>query len=256
MDAREGKDGRRKKGGSLVCFSSLHFALGAVAGGYMYKGARVPVARSLAISSIVSRSQSCSCSTGNVGLRALGVGAPTHTSGVLTRRSSHTPSIGSLFFAVSVTSGVVSSQSSHMPCVSSLFFTVSITPGVVSSQSSHTPCVGSLFFVVSVTPSAISSQSSHMPCVGTLFFAVSVPPGVVSSRSSHTPCVGSLFVLGVGGRSAGSRVERDRSVERDNIVIRSNMRDTTGLLHSSLPYHPHGAPIFLINVPILLLACE
>ena len=60
MDAREGKDGRRKKGGSLVCFSSLHFALGAVAGGYMYKGVRVPVARSLAISSIVSRSQSCS----------------------------------------------------------------------------------------------------------------------------------------------------------------------------------------------------
>ena len=60
MDAREGKDGRRKKRGSLVCFSSLHFALGAVAGGYMYKGARVPVARSLAISSIVSRSQSCS----------------------------------------------------------------------------------------------------------------------------------------------------------------------------------------------------
>jgi len=60
VDAREGKDGRRKKRGSLVCFSSLHFALGAVAGGYMYKGARVPVARSLAISSIVSRSQSCS----------------------------------------------------------------------------------------------------------------------------------------------------------------------------------------------------
>ena len=60
MDAREGKDGRREKRGSVVCFSSLHFALGAVAGGYMYKGARVPVARSLAISSTVSRSQSCS----------------------------------------------------------------------------------------------------------------------------------------------------------------------------------------------------
>ena len=108
------------------------------------------------------------CSTGNVGLRALGAGAPTHTFGVLTRRSSHTPCVGSLFFAVSV------------------------TPGVISSRSSHTPCVGSLFFVVSVTPGVVSLQSSHMPCVGL------------------------LFVLVVGGRSAGSRVDRGRSVERDN----------------------------------------
>ena len=32
--------------------------------------------------------------------------------------------------------------------------------------------------------------------------------------------------------------------------------DTTGLMRSSSPYHPHGAPIFLINVPLLLLAYE
>jgi len=27
-------------------------------------------------------------------------------------------------------------------------------------------------------------------------------------------------------------------------------------MHSSLPYHPHGAPIYVINVPLLLLAYE
>jgi len=27
-------------------------------------------------------------------------------------------------------------------------------------------------------------------------------------------------------------------------------------MHSSSPYHPDGAPIFLINIPLLLLAYE
>jgi len=126
---------------------------------------------------------------------------------------------------------------------------------------------------------ACSCHSHLTRLVGLIVLAVSVTPGVLSSRSSHTPCVGSLslrylsplacyshglltcLVLAhcsyrVGGRSTGSQVERGRSVERDNIQIRSNTRDITGLMCSSSPYHPHGAPIFLINVPLLLLAYE
>jgi len=51
---------------------------------------------------------------------------------------------------------------------------------------------------------------------GLVVLAVSVTPGVVSSRSSHTPCVGSLFVWGLVVAVPVSRVERGRSVERDN----------------------------------------
>ena len=48
--------------------------------------------------------------------------------------------------------------------------------------------------------------------------AVSVTPGVVSSRSSHTPCVGSLFIWMLVVAAPVSRVERGRSVERDNTL--------------------------------------
>jgi len=51
---------------------------------------------------------------------------------------------------------------------------------------------------------------------GLVVLAVSVTPGVVSSRSSHTPCVGSLFVWGLVVAAPVSRIERGRSVERDN----------------------------------------
>ena len=63
---------------------------------------------------------------------------------------------------------------------------------------------------------------------GLVVLAVSVTPGVVLLRSSHTPCVGSLFLwypscrawsrccYRGAGRSAGSGVERGRSVESDN----------------------------------------
>ena len=46
--------------------------------------------------------------------------------------------------------------------------------------------------------------------------AVSVTPSLVTSRSSHTPCVGSLFVWGLVVAALVSQVERGRSVERDN----------------------------------------
>jgi len=38
--------------------------------------------------------------------------------------------------------------------------------------------------------------------------------------------------------------------------LRSIALYTTGNMHSSSPYHPDGAPIFLINIPLLLLAYE
>jgi len=38
--------------------------------------------------------------------------------------------------------------------------------------------------------------------------------------------------------------------------LRSIALYTTGNMRSSSPYHPHRAPIFLINVPLLLLAYE
>jgi len=99
---------------------------------------------------------------------------------------------------------------------------------VVSLRSSHTPCMGSLFLQY---PSRLAWSCLDLLtrlCVGSLFFMVFVTSGVVSSRSSHTSCVGSLFSrypsclawsrcsYRGGGRSAGSRVERGRSVERDN----------------------------------------
>jgi len=133
---------------------------------------------------------------------------------------------------------------------------VSVTPGVVSSRSSHTPCVGSLF---SWYPSHLACSHRDLLtclCVGSLFFAVFITPGVVSSRSSHTPFVGSLFSrypsrlawpccsYRGGGCSAGSQVESGRSVERDNMQLRSIVCSTTGYLHSSSSYHPHGVPIF------------
>jgi len=168
------------------------------------------------------------CSTGNVGsvlrgklvitLPAYSRAARSHTSGVLTRRSyshfrrTHAPLV--------VTLPAYSRAARRLA--------VSVTPGVVSSRCSHTPCVGSLF---SRYPSRLAWSRRDLLtrlCVGSLFFAVFVTRGVVSSRSSHTPCVGSLFSrypsrlawsrcsYRSGGRSAGSRVERGRSVERDN----------------------------------------
>jgi len=54
---------------------------------------------------------------------------------------------------------------------------------------------------------------------GLVVLAVSVMPGVVASRSSHTSCVGSLFIWGLVVAAPVSRVERDRSVERDNTLF-------------------------------------
>jgi len=57
---------------------------------------------------------------------------------------------------------------------------------------------------------------------------------------------GFVVLIGGGGCIAGSRVERGRSVERDNMQLSSIMLSTTGYLRSSSPYHPHGAPILTI----------
>jgi len=92
---------------------------------------------------------------------------------------------------------------------------------------------------------------------GLVVLAVSVTPGMVSSRSSDTPCVGSLFsrypsrlawscrgLLRGGGHSAGSRVERGRSVERDNMRLQSIALSTTDCMCSSNRTTPMGLPSF------------
>jgi len=121
---------------------------------------------------------------------------------------------------------------------------VSVTPGVVLSRSSHTPCVGSLFSRYPSRPAwscrgpltrltwahcsrGIRHTRHGLVVVlshtlrGLVVLAVSVTPGVVLSWSSHTPCVGSLFLSGLVVAAPVSRVERGRSVERDNIRFRS-----------------------------------
>jgi len=199
----------------------------------------------------------------------LGAGAPARTSGVFILPCVFTLSAYSCA-ARSHSSGVLTRRSyshfwrTHAPL---FVLAVSVTPGVVSSRSSHTPCVGSLFSRYPSRPAW--SRRGRLTCLawarcsrgicharrglvavlshalrGLVVLAVSIMPGVVSSRSPHTPCVGSLFVWWLVVTAPVSRVERGRSVERDNIRFRSNVRDSTGLMHSSLPYHPHGAPIF------------
>ena len=114
---------------------------------------------------------------------------------------------------------------------------------MVSSRSLHMPCVGSLF---SRYPSRLS-WSHHS--LHTRLAWVRCSRGIrhawrgLVAVFSHT-LHGFVVLIGGGGRSAGSRVERVRSVERDNIRFRSNVRDSTGLMHSSSLYHPRGAPIF------------
>jgi len=145
------------------------------------------------------------CSTGNIG-SVLRAGLWSHF------RRTHAPLI--------VTLPAYSRAPRHLA--------VSVTPGVVSSLSSHMPFVGSLFSRYLFRLAWSRRDLLTRLCVGSLFFAVFVTPGMVSSRSSHTPGVGSLFLqypshlawshctYQGGGHSAGSRVERGRSVERDN----------------------------------------
>jgi len=122
---------------------------------------------------------------------------------------------GFVVFAVSVTPGVVSSRSFHMSCVGSLFSRYLLRPAwsrhgpltrLAWARCSHGICHARRGLVAVL---------SHALC-GLVVLAVSVTPGVVSSRSSHTPCVGSLFVWGLVVAAPVSRVERGRSVERDN----------------------------------------
>jgi len=169
------------------------------------------------------------------------VGAPARTSGVFTLPCIFTLSAYSRA-ARSHTSGVLTRRSySHFRCTHAplVILVVSVTPGVVSSQSSHTPCVCSLFSRYPSRPAwsrrgplirlawACCSRGIHYTrrglvavlshtLRGLLVLAVSITPGVVSSWSSHTPCVGSLFVWGLVVAALVSRVERGRSVERDN----------------------------------------
>jgi len=77
-------------------------------------------------------------------------------------------------------------------------------------------------------------------------FAVAVSDfALISSRFLQVV----VAAPGHGGREIG--------LWREIIFYYDQMRvDPTGLVHSSSPYHPHGAPIFLINVPLLLLAYE
>ena len=75
------------------------------------------------------------------------------------------------------------------------------------------------------------SRSIHHVCHGLV---------AVFSHALH----GFIVLIGGGGRSTGSWVERGRSVERDNIRLRSIALYTTGNMRFSSPYHPHGASIF------------
>ena len=145
-----------------------------------------------------------------------------HASGVLMRRSySHTLH-GFVVLAVSVTSGILSSQSFHIPCVGSL--------------SSRYPSL------LACSRRCLLTRLAWACCSRSIYHAWRALVVVFS----HALCV---FVvrIGVGGRSAGSRVERGSSVERDNIQFNYDQMcfGTTGLMYSSSPvYHPHGAPIF------------
>jgi len=120
---------------------------------------------------------------------------------------------------------------------------VSVMPGMVSSRSSHTPSVGSLF---SRYPSRLAWSRRGLLIRLTW---VRCSRGICHAWHclivvfSHT-LRGFVVLYGVGGRSAGSRVERGRSVERDNMRLQSIVLYTTGNMCSSSPYHPHGASIF------------
>jgi len=114
---------------------------------------------------------------------------------------------------------------------------------VVLSRSSHTRCMGSLF---SRYPSRLAwyrhGLLTHLVWARCSCSIRHARHGLVAVFS-HTLC-GFVVLIGGGGRSAGSQVERGRSVERDNIRLRSIVLNTTGSMRSSLPYHPHGASIF------------
>ena len=75
------------------------------------------------------------------------------------------------------------------------------------------------------------SRSIHHVCHGLV---------AVFSHALH----GFIVLIGGGGRSTGSWVERGRSVERDNIRLRSIALYTTGDMRTSSPFHPRGASIF------------
>ena len=93
-------------------------------------------------------------------------------------------------------------------------------PGMVSSRSSHTPSVGSLF---SRYPSRLAWSRRGLLIRLTW---VRCSRGICHAWHclivvfSHT-LRGFVVLYGVGGRSAGSRVERGRSVERDNMRLQS-----------------------------------
>ena len=122
---------------------------------------------------------------------------------------------GLVVLAVSITPGVVSSRSSHMPLPGLVVLAVFVTPGVISSRSSHTPCVGSLF---SRYPSRLVWSHRDLLtrlCVGLLFLRYS--SHLAWSRRGLLTClVWARCSYRGGGCSAGSLVERGRSVERDN----------------------------------------
>ena len=171
----------------------------------------------------------------------MGAGAPARASGIFTLPGVFTLSAYSRA-ARSHTSGVLTCRlyshfrRTHTPLV---VLAVSVMPGVVSSRSSHTPCMGSLFSPYPSRPAwsrrgpltrltwarcscgirhawrGLVVVHSHA-LFGLVVLAVSATPGVVSSWSSHMPCVGSLFVWGLVVVAPVSRVERGRSVERDN----------------------------------------
>ena len=97
---------------------------------------------------------------------------------------------------------------------------VSVTPGVVSSRSSHTPCVGSLF---SRYPSHLAwSRRGLLTRLAWACCSRGIHHtwhGLVAVFSHALR--GLIVLLGGGGRSAGSQVERGRSVERYNMQLRS-----------------------------------
>jgi len=107
---------------------------------------------------------------------------------------------------------------------------------VVSSWSSHTPCVGSLF---SWYPSCLVwSRRGLLTCLAWAHCSHGIDHAwhglvAVFSHALH----GLLVLIRGGGHSAGSRVEIGRSVERDNMRLRSIALYTTGNMHSSSPYH-------------------